>query len=302
MKLTTFIAMLTLAALTLASSAHAGAPSSFRDAKKFTGQIHEGSKTFYCGCDYNGKSVDLASCGYVPRKQPKRAQRVEWEHVVPAWEIGHQRQCWQDGGRKNCERNDATFNTMAGDLVNLVPSSGEPNSDRSNFRFGMLEGEPRAYGQCDFEVDFKLRRAEPTDKVRGDIARIYFYMRDRYGLNVSRQQTQLFSAWSKLDPVSPEEELRNERIRRVQGNGNCYVSKDCSVQRLIEIQAKPYRSSSAPLTGRKAITDNSSQCSAQKKYCSHMDSCSEATFYLKECGRTRLDGDGDGAPCEALCR
>lgn len=44
--------------------------------------------------------VDLASCGYQVRKQQNRAQRIEWEHIVPAWVFGHQRQCWQNGGRK----------------------------------------------------------------------------------------------------------------------------------------------------------------------------------------------------------
>ncbi|EGH19336.1 endonuclease I, partial [Pseudomonas savastanoi pv. glycinea str. race 4] len=36
-------------------------------------------------------------CGYVPRKSAKRASRIEWEHIVPAWQIGHLRQCWQNG-------------------------------------------------------------------------------------------------------------------------------------------------------------------------------------------------------------
>jgi hypothetical protein len=35
---------------------------------------------------------------------------------------------------------------------------------------------------------------------------------------------------------------------------------------------------------------------------SEMVSCAEARFYLKECGLARLDGDGDGVPCESLCR
>jgi hypothetical protein len=33
-----------------------------------------------------------------------------------------------------------------------------------------------------------------------------------------------------------------------------------------------------------------------------MDSCEEAMFYYKHCGLTYLDGDGDGVPCENLCR
>ncbi|MGD9806722.1 MAG: excalibur calcium-binding domain-containing protein [Hyphomicrobiaceae bacterium] len=28
----------------------------------------------------------------------------------------------------------------------------------------------------------------------------------------------------------------------------------------------------------------------------------EAKFYLQTCGLKRLDGDGDGIPCNALCR
>lgn len=40
--------------------------------------------------------------------------------------------------------------------------------------------------------DFKIRRADPPHNRRGDIARIYFYMREQYGLRISRQQEQLF--------------------------------------------------------------------------------------------------------------
>jgi hypothetical protein len=33
-------------------------------------------------------------------------------------------------------------------------------------------------------------------------------------------------------------------------------------------------------------------------YCSQMRSCEEATFFLKNCPGTKMDGDGDGIPCE----
>lgn len=39
-----------------------------------------------------------------------------------------------------------------------------------------------------------------------------------------------------------------------------------------------------------------------KRYCTQMTSCDEAMFYFLKCGVTRLDGDGDGVPCEKLCR
>lgn len=39
-----------------------------------------------------------------------------------------------------------------------------------------------------------------------------------------------------------------------------------------------------------------------KRYCREMKSCAEARFHLTQCGLSRLDGDGDGVPCETLCR
>jgi endonuclease YncB( thermonuclease family) len=50
-----------------------------------------------------------------------------------------------------------------------------------------------------------------------------------------------------------------------------------------------------------AKTIGSGQC-AGKRYCNEMASCHEAKFYLSQCGLGRLDGDGDGVTCDALCR
>lgn len=41
-------------------------------------------------------------------------------------------------------------------------------------------GEDRIFGTCDFE--FESDEAEPKEDIRGDIARIYFYMKQTYGL------------------------------------------------------------------------------------------------------------------------
>jgi len=47
--------------------------------------------------------------------------------------------------------------------------------------------------------------------------------------------------------------------------------------------------------------ENTPSC-GDKKYCYQMSSCEEAYFYYEQCGVERLDGDGDGIPCEELCR
>jgi Excalibur calcium-binding domain len=33
-------------------------------------------------------------------------------------------------------------------------------------------------------------------------------------------------------------------------------------------------------------------------YCSQMSSCQEATYFLRHCPGTKMDGNGDGIPCE----
>ncbi len=43
-------------------------------------------------------------------------------------------------------------------------------------------------------------------------------------------------------------------------------------------------------------------CSASKRSCRDMGSCEEARFHLSRCGLPHLDRDGDGVPCETLCR
>ena len=39
----------------------------------------------------------------------------------------------------------------------------------------------------------------------------------------------------------------------------------------------------------------------EKDRCSQMTSCDEANYHLNQCGLGRLDGDGDGVPCESIC-
>ncbi|MGC1025724.1 deoxyribonuclease I [Pantoea agglomerans] len=203
----------------------------FQQAKTFAAAINaDAPGSFYCGCkiQWQGKKgiPDLNSCDYQVRKNANRAARIEWEHVMPAWEFGHQRQCWQDGGRKNCSK-DPDYRRIETDLHNLQPAVGEVNGDRGNFAYSQWNGSEQQYGQCEMKIDFKLKQAEPPARARGAIARTYFYMRDQYHLRISRQQTQLFTAWNKLYPVTIWECERDQRIAKVQGNHNPYVQQAC---------------------------------------------------------------------------
>jgi hypothetical protein len=52
-------------------------------------------------------------------------------------------------------------------------------------------------------------------------------------------------------------------------------------------QATPFESSPA----------DTSKCDGRTR-CSQMTSCEEATYFLKNCPNTTMDGDHDGIPCE----
>jgi len=224
-----------LATLFVTSLALADAPSTFTAAKGaaknkvFFDQASTGLGDLYCGCawEWTGKSggrIDAASCGYEMRAQQARAERIEWEHIVPAWIFGHQRQCWQNGGRKHCVADDPVFRAMEADLFNLYPSVGEVNGDRSNYQYGRVVGGPAQYGACTTKVDFKERAAEPRDEVKGLVARSTFYMYDRYGLTMSRQQQQLLMAWNRQYPVSAWEREWDNRTASIMGHHNPFIT------------------------------------------------------------------------------
>lgn len=226
--------ILSFSAVTPAFSAP---PATFSEAKVvarqkvYLDQANSTQGDLYCGCKWTwvGKSggrIDPDSCGLEVRKQENRSDRTEWEHIVPAWTFGHQRQCWQNGGREHCESDDPVFRAMEADLFNLYPAVGEVNGDRSNFSYGTASGVAAQYGQCKTKVDFEQRTAEPRDEVKGLVARTTFYMFDRYNLNMSRQQQQLLMAWNKQFPVTPWEKERNRRIAAIMGHSNPFVTRE----------------------------------------------------------------------------
>ncbi|WOF81433.1 endonuclease (plasmid) [Pseudomonas sp. FeN3W] len=280
-------------------SASADYPPSFDAAKRQVWQIYKDNRfDQYCGCALGSRNApDLASCGYTPRKNAKRASRTEIEHVVPAENLGRQFACWRQGGRDHCNATDPAFRDAHNDLVNLIPVVGEVNGDRSNFRFDELPGGYGQYGQCQFKVDFATRRAEPPPSMKGDIARIHFYMRDRHGLKLSSQQERLLSIWDRQDPVSEWEKIRDSRIYKLQGFSNNYVSGRRAEQVFHNSSPEQPAFSAGPV-----VAQGSGDFSCERKTCKAMTTCAEARHQLQVCGNRSLDRDGDGTPCEALCR
>lgn len=59
-----------------------------------------------------------------------------------------------------------------------------------------------------------------------------------------------------------------------------------------------YRKAQAPAGKQAAVA----KACGSKHYCSQMLSCEEATFYFTQCHVKTLDKNGNGLPCENLCR
>ncbi|MEZ5930582.1 MAG: endonuclease [Alphaproteobacteria bacterium] len=201
----------------------------------------EDRRTLYCGCPFDAeRKPDLAACGYVSPSGGVRAGRVEVDHVVPASWIGAGRPCWQEKlcrdaqgrafkGRKCCLAIDPAFRAAYQDLHNLRPTIGEVNERRSNYRFGLIDGEARDFGACDIEIDGTSRRAEPRPEIRGDVARISLYMEAVHGVRLSAGQRRLFQAWHRADPPDAAEIRRHDAIERVQGRTNPWIARPASM-------------------------------------------------------------------------
>jgi deoxyribonuclease-1 len=216
-------------ALFVLSAVANAAPANFDSAKTIASRIYAPEKQeFYCGCAIRwqaGKGIpDLKGCGYQIRKNGPRANRIEWEHVMPAQQFGSPLACWKKGGREQCGKTDVVFKQMEADLFNLKPAIGEVNGDRAHYRFAMLPAQAPQYGSCEVKVDFKSRLVEPRAEIRGDIARIHFYMADKYQLPLAKAQQQLFMAWHQQDPVDDTERKLQQRIAQQMGHANDFVT------------------------------------------------------------------------------
>jgi len=99
-----------------------------------------------------------------------------------------------------------------GDAHNLKPSDVQENSSRGNLPFGYMTGSG-VY--------------EPHDEVKGDIARIVFYMATMYTqLDINSGtigDLQVLLEWHMIDPVDDFERNRNEVIFSYQGNRNPFI-------------------------------------------------------------------------------
>ena len=163
-----------------------------------------------------------------------------------------QDQCGNYSGEGSCYNREHSvpkswFNDakpMYSDYIHLVPTDGYVNSKRSNDPLGEV-GTPKwtskngsKSGPARAGLGINATVFEPIDEYKGDFARIYFYFVTRYASRIASWDNNVFSSddlgldrwtinmflrWSKNDPVSEKERVRNNVAQEFQGNRNPYV-------------------------------------------------------------------------------
>ncbi|MEH0791616.1 endonuclease [Vibrio parahaemolyticus] len=198
--------------------------------KEIAKHLHKNPYTFYANCkiEFSGRGKfhpDLRSCNYESRGNPKRARRIEFEHIFPVSWAKKQFGCWENGGRSNCRKTDAAFRVLEADPVNLVPSVGEINGDRSNYRYAELN---RGF---DYGTDGRIyyskeeRKFMPPQDKKGWVGRVHLYMMKTYNIKLSGSYEQLMNVWAKL-PAS-QEECEYNKLTTSWGYNNPFTSQMC---------------------------------------------------------------------------
>ena len=180
----------------------AAATSSYQETieQKFWGTLYKnGGETYYCNKPFTSKTPLLSV-----------------SHIYSGSGIREHLQC---GTNRQCLRDSAQYQTIMSDLQNIVPANAYFEFKRKNSTFGVLDESVEA-NECDIRKRHHI--IEPPSKLKGDIARAIFYMRDTYKLPMLGSTNDL-ERWSTADPPSDEELLRNNDIEIIQGTRNPYV-------------------------------------------------------------------------------
>jgi deoxyribonuclease-1 len=229
MKYILFVLSFLISANSMATTYPTWGATRYHLAKMYTNIIPD-AKTLYgrCQVDMPSKShLDLSGCQF--RDKGKGTVRLNWEHVVPAVEIGKNMPCWKKGGRKLCMR---THKRCFMDMHNLYPSVSRLNTLRSHYPLREADdGEysVRAYGTDTYEVRDKLTSRitaiTPPPESRGRIARSYLYMESIGCVDLSRHMLRVYRTWDREYKPDTDEYLRDLYISQTQGNHNPFVTR-----------------------------------------------------------------------------
>jgi endonuclease YncB( thermonuclease family) len=115
-------------------------------------------------------------------------------------------------------------------------------------------------------------------------------------MNVNLEMVSLGGAWAYIKYMKNDDFLEVEKKAK---NNSLGLWALPSHQRMPPWDWRKVGSATKPKTP--TLSNSLNFSCGTKRYCKQMINCSEARFYLTNCGLSRLDGDSDGIPCEKLC-
>ena len=132
------------------------------------------------------------------------------------------------------------------------------------------------------------------DRYQRQLGHIWLGERD-----INRELVQEGHAWAYRQYLTDRTLLQDEDAARTSEVGLWSLANPIAPWRWRRGSRTPSASSVSSLVSNAQL--DTYTCGS-KRYCREMSTCAEASFYLNQCGLTGLDGDGDGTPCEVICR
>ncbi len=144
---------------------------------------------------------------------------------------------------------DLNKNIGAGtDIHHLRPALNTYNSTRGNTPYGVIEDKSTAKRLGDTDNFYTSTVFEPSDEIKGDVARVLMYVYTRYSNTLSSSENELGArgdlkisnvvytsentdtaawnlllSWNELDPVNHLEMERNNNAQDIEGNRNVFI-------------------------------------------------------------------------------
>lgn len=161
----------------------------------------DGGLTFYCQIPFS-KASPVLNVGHI---------------YSTAW-ISESLGCRSE---RTCMHTNTRYEEILSDMHNMVPVNAYQHLKLKNAIFGELDNslEPNECG-----VRKRHHLIEPREDVKGDIARIYFYMHYNYQLPLNSNYA-FMKEWHRSDPPDAAEKAKNTRIKQAQGNGNPFIEQ-----------------------------------------------------------------------------
>lgn len=179
----------------------------------FFGSIHlnQDSRGYFIEDVYCNSTFRSPQIG--PNKIPSNRQ-INVEHVWPQ----------SKGSKKHPAKSD---------MHHLLPTDSVANSVRGNLIFAEVDGRaPKSDCKSSLVGDvydpnspatLNEQGFEPSDEIKGDVARAMFYVSIQYGYKIDRVEEAYLRKWHREDPPGSEEIYRNTLVAEAQGNRNVFI-------------------------------------------------------------------------------